>query len=145
MDRRKEGKRAAFRRKCIQLASALLTAFLYDFYDTTERFSGFTPDKLIFRAQQIGDGMTEWTQAMLGRSVMKSDSFRTIDAVLRLAAASGKAAVEQACRTAVRNNVFTVKGMKSLIAGNAAKSRETAAVAPEEAVFFSPIYKEDER
>ena len=108
-------------------------------------FSGFTPDKLIFRAQQIGDGMTEWTQAMLGRSVMKSDSFRTIDAVLRLAAASGKAAVEQACRTAVRNNVFTVKGMKSLIAGNAAKSRETAAVAPEEAVFFSPIYKEDER
>ena len=106
-------------------------------------FSGFTPDKLIFRAPQIGDGMTEWTQAMLGRSVMKSDSFRTIDAVLRLAAASSKAAVEEACRTAVRNNVFTVKGMKSLIAGNAAKSRETAAGAPEEAVFFSPIYKED--
>ena len=108
-------------------------------------FSGFTPDKLIFRAQQIGDGMTEWTQAMLGRSVMKSDSFRTIDAVLRLAAASSKAAVEGACRTAVRNNVFTVKGMKSLIAGNAARGRETVAEAPEEAAFFSPIYKEDER
>lgn len=105
-------------------------------------FTGFTPDKLVFRAQKIGDGMTEWTQAMLDKSTLKSDSFRTIDAVLRLAATSNKTAVEEASRMAVRKNVFTVKGMKSLIAGMTAKERNVE-VSVAEKDFFSPIYKED--
>ena len=108
-------------------------------------FTGFTPDKLLYRSQLIGEGMAEWTRWLLDRSVSKSDVFRTIDAVLRLAAMCNREAVEKACRIAVNGNVSTVKGMKNLLASMTLEAKTDNEIQSDDSVepFFSPIYKED--
>ena len=106
-----------------------------------QKFSGMTPDSLVFRASRICDSLGQWAQAVLSLTRIPSDRFRTVDAVIRHASVSNKVAVEKAARMAIRTNATSVKAMRNLIA-NAEDRISDPEKKPEvpEAFIFTPAY-----
>ena len=110
-----------------------------------KKFSGMTPDSLVFRANRVCDSLGQWAQAVFSSAKIPSDRFRTVDAVIRHASLSNRAAVEEAARIAIKTNAISVKAMKNLIS-NAENRLSASNKKPEESVGFSftPAYIEKE-
>ena len=106
------------------------------------KFNGTTPDALVFRASQIGGNLVSWVKSTLESSAIRSDMFRTVDSVLRFAAAADKQDIESAALKASKLKVFSVKGFKNLYNSiHTDKDKDTRKDDDSLSPFsFSPIY-----
>lgn len=106
------------------------------------KFNGTTPDALVFRASQIGGNLVSWVKSTLESSAIRSDMFRTVDSVLRFAAAADKQDIESAALKASKLKVFSVKGFKNLY-NSIHTEKEKDARKDDDSLSsfsFSPIY-----